>query len=160
MNVRLGGLPDDPIRPMYNFKPHHLAVLIDNTGACSVEDGAGVNNAPEGSARLWTPRRVEADECSVCGRPVVVNAVHYGPLRCGHCEHLSKLAANSRQAARKAAEEEHAKRVAAQKVAAQREAEDEYARRRKNMRLPERVQRKNRRKKDREQFEAKFLGGL
>lgn len=60
-----------------NFKPDHLAILLDEKGACSIKDGCGVNNQssnnyPEECPHCNTKLEIDPDSgiCNRCGKKV------------------------------------------------------------------------------------------
>ena len=51
-----------------NLKPDHLAILVDQQGACSIKDGCGVNMENSKAKRLWN--RAAAKFLALMGVPV------------------------------------------------------------------------------------------
>lgn len=74
-----------------NYRPDHLAILLDDLGACSVRDGCGVNvNAsPQQKQKGNYPSR-----CPYCDAPMEIDPANGVCNRCG--KKVAKLAVNYR----------------------------------------------------------------
>lgn len=66
-----------------NYRRDHLAVLPDQRGACSLNDGCGVNNAA--NASLWDTFVANAAECTLNAEGVCINCGGKGGTK-GRCK--------------------------------------------------------------------------